>query len=144
MKIFLSVSYSTKVDEKGDVQAAHRKDLEALIGSLEDGGHKVFCAPREEGWKINKLKPIEALKWDLDEIDKSDLYVAVLNEDISSGVQLETGYALAKKKRIILASPHGVKLSWTNNAVSGFEDVSSVNFDFYDELAAQISQLVTR
>jgi len=144
MHIFLSVSFSSEVDKSGRVHAAYRSDLETLIEKLEEAGHEVFCAPRLEGWKIADHDPMHALKKDLTEIDKTDVYVAVLNERVSTGVQLETGYALARDKRIVLAAPTGIPMTWTNNALTGFDNVSSVNFEFYDQLAQQILQLITR
>ncbi len=144
MHIFLSVSFSSEVDKKGVVRQAYRSDLETLIEKLEESGHEVFCAPRLEGWKITDHDPRHALKKDLTEIDKTDVYIAVLGDRASTGVQLETGYALARDKRIVLASPTDTKLSWTNSALSGFDNVSSVNFEFYDQLAQQILQLITR
>ena len=144
MNIFLSVSFSSEVDEKGVVNAAYRSDLETLIQILEEEGHEVFCAPRLEGWKVTDHNPAHALKEDLKEIDKADLYVAILGEDISAGVQLETGYAVARDKRVVLACPNGIKLGWTNSALSSFDNISSVNFGFYDSLAHQILQTVIR
>lgn len=144
MNIFLSVSFSSEVDAQGVVKSAYRSDLETLIDVLEDAGHKVFCAPRLEGWKITDHDPVHALKGDLTEIDKADVYVAVLGSEVSTGVQMETGYALARDKRIVLVSPTSTSLSWTNNALSGFDNVSSINFEFYDQLAQQILQLITR
>ena len=144
MHIFLSVSFSSEVDEKGIVKEAYRSDLETLIDELEEAGHKVFCAPRLEGWKITDHDPVHALKTDLAEIDKTDVYIAIVGDRVSTGVQLETGYALARDKRIVLASPASANLSWTNNALTGFDNVSSVIFEFYDQLAQQILQVVTR
>jgi hypothetical protein len=144
MKVFLSVSFSSKVDEQGVVDAAYRSDLETLIQKLQEAGHDVFCAPMLEGWKITDDDPVHALQMDLKELRDSDLYVAMLGEEVSAGVQLETGYALALEKRMILASPAGTKLGWTNNAVTGFNNISSVNYEFYDELGEQILQLTHR
>lgn len=144
MKIFLSVSFSSKIDKRGRVDPVYRADLEILIQKLEEEGHHVFCAPRKEGWRITDHDPRHALKADLAEIDKADIYVAVLGDTTSAGVQFETGYAVAQQKRIVLAAPSSTKLGWTNNALTGFDNVSNVNFEFYDQLADQILQLVTR
>lgn len=144
MKIFLSVSFSSKLDAKGVIFPAYKSDLETLIQKLEDAGHKVFCAPRLEGWKVTDHDPVHALKSDLKELNNCELYVGILDEEVSAGLQLETGYALALEKRMVLASPAGTKLGWINNALTGFENISSVNFSFYDELAEQILELTTR
>lgn len=144
MKIFLSVSFSSQIDDKGVVNAAYRSDLETLIQKLQEADHDVFCAPMLEGWKVTDDDPVHALQEDLRELNECDLYVALLGQEVSAGVQLETGYALALKKRMILASPAGTTLGWTNNALSGFNNISNVNYEFYDELGEQILQLTHR
>ena len=144
MKIFLSVSFSSKVDNDGKVFPAYQSDLNILIQSLEEEGHQVFCTPREEGWKVSDHDPVHALKNDLKEIELAEVYVAIIGDDISAGVQLETGYALAREKRVLLASLSSTQLDWTNSALTGFDNISSVNFVFYDQLAQQITQLITR
>jgi nucleoside 2-deoxyribosyltransferase len=144
MKIFLSVSFSAHTDKAGVVDQAYRSDLETVIQKLEDAGHDVFCAPRLEGWKVTDHNPVHAFQGDLKQLNECDLYVGILGKDVSAGVQIETGYALALEKRMVLASHAGTKLGWTNNALTGFENVSSVNFSFYDELADQILELTTR
>ena len=144
MKFFLSASFSSQTDTTGKVKAAYRKDIEALIQSLEEYGHEIFCALKSENWKMAVGDPVAVLHSDLDEIDNCEIYVAILSDHVSAGVQFETGYAVARKKRIIMASPAGQTLGWTNNALTGFENVSNVNFEFYDELANQIQHLVSR
>lgn len=144
MKIFLSVSFSAQVDAEGVVNAAYRSDLETLIQKLDEAGHDIFCAPLLEGWKVTDHDPVHALKGDLAELDKADLYVAILGSEISAGVQLETGYAVARDKRIVLASPSGTTLGWTNNALTGFDNISGINFKFFDELGDQILNMITR
>lgn len=144
MKIFLSVSFSAEVDEKGNVQKAYRSDLETLIQKLEELGHKVYCALAEEKWTINNQNPVSLLKKELEKIDDSDIFVAVLGHNISCGVQLSMGYALAKEKRLVIASTIGAKHGWVNSALSGLENISSLNFEFYDELGTQIQELISR
>lgn len=144
MRLFLSVPFSSKVDSKGIIDKAFKSDIEILIQNLEEDGHKVYCAPAAEKWKISHDNPVKVLSGDLDKIAKTDVYIAILDNEISAGVQISMGFALANQKRIVMASPTGVKLSWANNAVSGFQNVSSLNFSFYDELAEQILELITR
>lgn len=144
MKIFLAVSFTSKVDNEGNVNAAYRSDIEALIQKLEEENYEVYCALPSENWKINNQNPIMLLRSELKNLDDADIFVAVLDKTISAGVQLSTGYALANKKRIIQASIIGTKLGWANNALAGFENISSVNFEFYDELGAQLHELIRR
>jgi nucleoside 2-deoxyribosyltransferase len=144
MKFFLSVPFSSKVDEKGILDKAYRKDLDSLIQSLEEAGHSVFCAPKNEKWHVSERNPVKALRGDMREIEACDIYVALVYNEISAGVMFGTGLAVANDKRIVIAAPTGEEVNWVSNALSGFENVSSLNFDFYDELANQILRLVSR
>lgn len=104
MRIFLSVLYSSQVDAAGNVFAAYRSDLEEVIAAFEVQGHHVFCAPREDGWKLNNISPTEAFELDVKHIDECDVFIAFVERAVSAGIQLELGIAYAKGKRIVLVS----------------------------------------
>jgi nucleoside 2-deoxyribosyltransferase len=144
MRIFLSVPFTQFVNEKGKVDSAYRSDIESVINILEESGHKVYCAPKKEGWKITDHDPVTAFKRVFKEIDACDLFIAILKFDVSAGVELGMGYAFAKKKRIIIASPTGHNLGWNNHALINQENVMNMNYSFFDELAKQITNTISR
>lgn len=57
------------------------------------------------------------MKDDCVQIDASDVLIALLHDSVSAGVQFEIGYAIAKQKRIILASALDVKLGYVNQGL---------------------------
>ena len=140
MNIFLSVPFSSYVDTDGEVEAAYRQSIERLLTDLRAHGHSVYCALEYAEWKVGGLTlPEEELKHDFEEIDHADKIVALLEERISAGVQLEYGYAYAKRK-VIEVYQIG-KPAWSNMAfakLNGHEiiPVQSID-DFVDQAASK-------
>ncbi len=118
MRVFVACSYASKVNYvSGEVFDEYREWLDAQVDAIEQLGHEVFCALRSEGYKINNVDPAAAIRMDLDEIDKCDVVVAFTSSDISAGVQMEIGYAIAKLRRVIVAHEADSKIGWTNAAL---------------------------
>lgn len=137
-RIFLSVSYSAQVDADGNVTAEYRNNLEMVITTLETGRRKVFCAPREDEWRLNDRSPGEALRLDLEHIDGCDVFVAILGSTISVGIQLELGYAIARGKRIILAVPAGTSLAYINQGVRESPMTTLVEYHDFTDLVLEL------
>lgn len=118
MKVFVATSYSSKVDyATGEVFADYRRWLEDLLKQLEDYGHQVFCALREDNWRINDLNPGQAFQLDEQQILECDGMLAIVTDIPSAGVQLEMGMVLAKKKKLVIAHEKTHQLAYFNQAV---------------------------
>ena len=91
--------------------------LEDSLSAIEKSGHIVFCALREDGYKINHKDPAEAFRLDIANIQRSDALLALLDTTISSGVQTEVGVAVALKKKVYLAHLPDNDLSYFNTAM---------------------------
>ena len=140
MKIFLSVSYSSKVDPTGKVMADYRSELEDVISVFEQDDHQVFCAPREDGWKLNDASPAEAFNLDIKTIDDCGIFMAFVGGQVSAGIQLEIGYALAKGKRIVIVSHQKETLSYINK---GLVDTNRASLITYDSQHGLVEKLKT-
>lgn len=115
MKIFLSVPFSSRVDDSGKVEADYRSAIEDLINSLRNAKHEVFCALEHTGWSMAGVAlPEDEFTKDLKEIDQSDKLIILLEEKVSAGVQLENGYAFAKDKGLEIYQIG--KPAWSNVA----------------------------
>ncbi len=115
MKIFLSVPFSSRIDDDGNVKADYRAAIEDLIKTLRASKHEVFCALEHTGWSMGGLTlPEEEFKKDLQEIDRADKLVILLEERVSAGVQLENGYAFAKGKALEIYQIG--QMAWSNMA----------------------------
>ncbi len=140
--LFLSVSYSAQVDAQGRILPEYRTGLERTLSIFEDRQHKVFCAPREDGWKLNDMSPAEAFLLDVAEIEKSDVFIAFVGNRISDGIQLELGFALAKGKRIILLNQVDETLSYINKGMVESGRAELITFANQDDLAQKLEHLV--
>lgn len=118
MKIFVAASYSSYVNyETGEVQSSYRQWLEENLMVIENSGYTVFCALREDGYKINDTDPATAFNIDLEHIKTSDALIAFLDEKISAGVQTEIGIAIGLEKQVVLVCSDKHVLSYFNNAI---------------------------
>ncbi len=127
MKVFVASSYSSKVNyDTGEVFPEHKEWLENNLGVIETLGHTVFCALREDNYKINDVDPALAFSLDMKNIAESDALIALLDEEPSSGVQTEIGIAVALKKPVILAHSPDHKLAYFNSAMLRAEVVSEI------------------
>lgn len=109
-KLFLGTSFSGHVDyDTGQVEPEFRKKIEAILKELRANGEfEVFCAVEYEGWVIADESPAQATKKDLEELDRCDVFLAILPEDmISAGLQSEIGYAIHAKKKVIVGTLTG-------------------------------------
>lgn len=117
MRIFVAASYSSKVDYKtGEVFASYKDWLEDILTTLEKQNHTVFCALREDWYRINNSDPAAAFRLDVENIEKSDALLALLDSSVSTGVQTEIGIAIALKKKVLLAHASQDGLSYFNSA----------------------------
>jgi len=118
MKLFVAASYSSQVNyETGEVFPEYKEWLENTLGTIEALGHAVFCALREDRYKINDSDPAAAFSLDLEHIEGSDGLMALLTDKPSAGVQTEIGVAVALKKRVWLAHLPEHQLAYFNEAM---------------------------
>lgn len=139
-KVFLSTSFSGKVEVSGEVLPEFRAFIEAILDALREEDLEVFAAVEDEGWMIANDVPAEiGVQKDLAEIDAADVVVALVHDKPSAGVQFEIGYAVAKGKQVILARHEHEQLAYFNQGVvsSGLMTLVTYNGD-----GSLVSQLV--
>lgn len=138
--IFLATSFSGKVNyDTGEVLPEFREFIEGVLTELRKrGGVEVFCAIEHEGWKIADEPPEVGVQKDLAEIDKADVLLAVVGDTPSAGVQFEIGYAVAKGKRLVLATDAQTKLAYFNDGVVGLGRADLVVYKDAQSLAGQL------
>lgn len=134
MKIFVAASYSTQVNyDTGEVFPEYKAWLENILELVESLGHEVFCALREDQYKINDADPVAAFRLDVKHLEESDAVIALLNDKASSGVQTEIGFAIARNKRVILAHLPEHKLAYFNAAMLKAGVVEEIGLPFSTE-----------
>ncbi|MCL5093827.1 MAG: nucleoside 2-deoxyribosyltransferase domain-containing protein [Patescibacteria group bacterium] len=105
MKIFLSYKFT------GEKPEELNKNIPAIKDLLEKEGHEVFCTFFDgEEFQANNFSKKQILEHALGYLDNSDLMLVFLNSpEKSEGMLLEIGYAIANKKRFVLAIRKGIK-----------------------------------
>lgn len=104
MQLFLAAPLTQTLTKSGRVDSDFRRQLAALHSVLEGIGHKVFSAHVREKWGAALDTPSGALAIDLAQIDMCDALIAILGNPPSPGVQLELGYAIARKKPMAMVA----------------------------------------
>ena len=142
MKLFVAASYSSQVNyETGEVFPEYKEWLENTLSVVEALGHTVFCALREDQYKINDSDPAAAFSLDLEHIEGSEGLLALLSDKPSAGVQTEIGVAIALKKRVYLAHLPEHPLAYFNEAMLRAGVVQEIDLPLTTEgLEAQLAK----
>jgi nucleoside 2-deoxyribosyltransferase len=123
MKIF--ISYKFAGEDPGELE----KTLNEISNVLKGAGHEIYSASEDEKLFIEKkftLKKI--LNHALEKLNNSDcILVFVRSYEKSEGMLLEIGYALAKKKKMILAIKKGIRLSFTEEIADKVIEFTDIN-----------------
>ncbi|OGJ20177.1 hypothetical protein A3K73_02190 [Candidatus Pacearchaeota archaeon RBG_13_36_9] len=102
MKIQLAYKFT------GENKEELQEILQKVIELLRDKGHETY-APIFDFSYEGKTKE-EIYTGTLDKLDESDaMFVLIRGEEKSEGMLVELGYAIAKKKKIILAIKKGIE-----------------------------------
>lgn len=144
MKIFLATPFSTKVDESTkEVFPDFREFVEDILKTVRAGGSDVYCSVEYENWKIQEGDPIKAWQKDWDELKSADVFVAILEERVSPGVQIEIGAAISWGKKIVLVTEtQDQQLQWTNTTISQVPEYDITLLKGIDKLEDELKKLV--
>jgi nucleoside 2-deoxyribosyltransferase len=135
MNIFLATSFSSKVDAHGAVLSEFKRQLERLITLCEAEGFSVFCAARQDGWRLNDVDPVDAFNKDIQALDKADAVIALVgNNPPSAGVRLELGYALAKGKRMLCLYDAKERFPYVDIGLAAQPSVTKAVYHNFDDI----------
>lgn len=139
MRVFLSTSFANKVDPNtGQILDEYKTFVSRVLETLRASEGEVFCAVEAEGWKMNSAPPELTVQQDLQEIDSADVLLALVDDQISAGVQFELGYAVGKGKKVIIAKPSEHPLAYFNQ---GAVSSGLITYVSYDNVAGLLQQL---
>jgi len=132
MKIYIAYKFA------GENREELIKTLIKMEEALKDAGHSIYFASKEEElFEKNNFTPKQILNHALKELDNADcLLVFAKSNEKSEGMLIEVGYALAKKKKIILVIKKGINLYFT-------EDIADeiIEFSDIDDLLNKLEKL---
>lgn len=106
MEIFISFRFTG--EDFGTLQQTMSEISQALI----QAGHEPYCSINDEDFFLkNNFTTRQILNHALTKLEQSDVVLAFVNSDNrSEGMLIELGYALAKRKKIILAAKKGASI----------------------------------
>lgn len=137
MKLFLSVPFSSRVDDTGAVPQDYKDALGKVLEHFRSNSDEIWCALEDVGWNIHgSVDPADEFRKDFAQIDEADELLVLLEERVSTGVQIEIGYALAKNKRIRMFQIG--QPSWSNTAVSSLGGYEIELVHDVDEFASRV------
>jgi hypothetical protein len=143
-RVFLSTSFSGQVHaDTGEALPEFRASIEAVLQVLrEQPDTAVFCAIEDEGWKLTVTPPDVGVHKDIQELAESDLLLALVQDQISAGVQFEIGYAVGKGIPVILAATASHALAYFNEGLVGAGYVTLITYEAPTDLVARLSDLL--
>lgn len=126
-KIFIAFKF------KNEDQKELGKILEGICNTLNTSGHTNYCSFWDaKMFEEKKFSSRQITEHALKELDKSDVFLAfVMSEEISEGMLVEAGYAIAKNKKIILlihknAKSHKLRRLFDNKEIIEFLNLEDI------------------
>jgi len=102
MKIFIGQAVTG--EDKGKL----KKESIEIIDILKKSGFEAYCTIINDEIQEKKVK--EIFNHAFEEIDNSDTFIGIIrSEKKSEGMLIEVGYALSKKKKLIIAIKKSVR-----------------------------------
>ena len=114
MKIFISYKFAEENQDE------LKEFMENIKSALEKSSHKVLTTFFNAGeFQRTGASMRKIMDTALGYIDNSELVLCIIKSpDKSEGMILEIGYAIAKKKKIILAVKEGLETRWIKEYAS--------------------------
>jgi nucleoside 2-deoxyribosyltransferase len=126
MKFFISYKFS------GENRAELEKTLRHICDLIDSKGHKSYCSFWDKDFFAYKnYSQKQILTHAFRELNKCKwVVIFVKSNEKSEGMLLEAGYALAKKKKILLIIKKGVQINYLKefaNKIIEFENLEQLN-----------------
>src|SRR3989344_7019306 len=108
MKVFISYRFT------GEDPSKLKELIEKIDSTLKEHQHKPLTTFWDkERFERDNSSMKEIMQTALEYIDKSDTYLAIVKSpEKSEGMLIEYGYAVSKRKKIILAIKRNIKTTW--------------------------------
>jgi len=130
MRIFLSYRFT------GEDPNELKTTIQNICLSLEKAGHSHFCSFwKGDFFNEHKFTHRQILEYALKELDDSDCILAfVKSEEKSEGMLIEIGYALAKRKKFILAIKKDIETTFIKEMADQIIEFEGLN-ELYNKLS---------
>lgn len=141
MKAFLAAPFSNKYNkQKNEFDASCKYLIMRIIELLEKEGFEVFSSHVLEDWGAKLAPPDEYLPRDIEELEKSDVMIALIDEN-THGVYVELGWAHLIGKRIIALTKADMKMP---EFIGGILEVNKVDIIYFNSNGDLLTKLSGR
>lgn len=131
-RIFISYRFT------GEDFSELEKLMQRVCSAIDKAGNENYCSLWDaKMFEEKKFSGKQIMDYAFKEIDKSDIFLALVkSEQISEGMLIEAGYALAKKKKVILFINKSIK----NHILKRLFD-NVVEFNDFPDLELKLGEL---
>ena len=140
-EILVATSYQGQVNPiTHELTATYKKWLDDTLAGLEDHGYRVSNALRDNDFRIED-DPVAAHDYDWSSVHACDVFLGILDENASRGVQTGIGRAEVLGKPILLAHTGSMVLDAYNRSMvkagAAHEITMPIDYDQLDHILAQ-------
>lgn len=107
---FVSAKFTTAIKD-GLFNAKLKETIETIIDTIKSTGITLFSSHENEKFGKDIKEPEDFITRDISNINESDIFIALLDEEKLGGVYIELGWATSIGKDIILIIPASFNLN---------------------------------
>jgi nucleoside 2-deoxyribosyltransferase len=143
MKVFLAAPFSNKYNkQKKEFDASCKYLIMCIIELLEKEGFEVFSSHVLEEWGNKLAPPDEYLPRDIEELKKSDIMIALIDEN-TPGVYVELGWGYLFRKRMIVLTKADMNIPEFIGGILEVNKVDLIYFNSNSDLLIKFSECLT-
>jgi hypothetical protein len=139
--VFLSHPVTEYMQEEGGYKPEKELFAQNVVSTLESKNLVVKCAAVNEDYGRIKLKPIDFTQYDVQSIEKSDIFVLIASDRISRDMYLEVGIAFSLKIPILFFISHETYRRSMSFMLLAFEEMKHIKVFCYNS-ESEISYLI--
>lgn len=141
--IFFATSFSGHVDyDTGVVHDDFRERLQELLTALRGSGCEVYCAVEAEAWRIASETPGVGMSRNFTEIEKRDVFLALVDKVGSDGRGVEVEHAYNAGRQVVLATGPGEELGWVMQELVALGRARHFAYERPEDLVKQLAAVV--
>lgn len=139
-KVFLGHPVTDWTSSNGEFRPSRKALVRGVIKSLRDLEYEVMCAAVNEDYGAVDISPREFTRYDVESLEKADLFVLMTTERLTRDMYLETGIALGRNIPIFFFVPASTRVTYM---IHGLVDMNQITITQYDA-EAELPNLVSK